>query len=133
MKRREFFKQYLSKAFSFICAVFFAYPIISFLVYKKKYKQTVVFNQEDQLNSISIKEQVILIKSKNSRIALSRNCPHLGCSLNLDPSRETFSCPCHGSRFNIKGEYLSGPADKNMQMLQIASASNNAVIVRIDE
>ena len=38
------------------------------------------------------------------------NCSHLGCSIALNPTANTFDCPCHGSRFNLDGTVLHGPA-----------------------
>ena len=43
------------------------------------------------------------------------NCSHLGCSIALakassDHPQTSFDCPCHGSRFNLDGTVLHGPA-----------------------
>lgn len=38
------------------------------------------------------------------------NCSHLGCPIGLNTSANTFDCPCHGSRFNLDGTVLHGPA-----------------------
>ena len=37
-------------------------------------------------------------------------CPHMGCALKWDPARQTWECPCHGSRFDGDGELIAGPA-----------------------
>jgi Rieske Fe-S protein len=41
---------------------------------------------------------------------LAINCSHLGCSVALNATQKTFDCPCHGSRFNLDGTVLHGPA-----------------------
>ncbi len=38
------------------------------------------------------------------------NCSHLGCSIGLNSAAKSFDCPCHGSRFNLDGSVLHGPA-----------------------
>lgn len=39
-------------------------------------------------------------------------CPHLGCTLKFNHEEKTWDCPCHGSRFDIKGEIMKGPANR---------------------
>lgn len=41
-------------------------------------------------------------------------CPHLGCQLEWNPDEKSWDCPCHGSRFDYKGNWLCGPAQENI-------------------
>lgn len=41
---------------------------------------------------------------------VSTKCPHLGCSLEWNQNEMTWDCPCHGSRFDYKGNLISNPA-----------------------
>jgi len=50
--------------------------------------------------------------------ALSRRCPHLGCTVNYFPQKNIFLCPCHQSRFALSGAYLSGPARRGLYPLK---------------
>ena len=42
-------------------------------------------------------------------------CPHLGCELTWNPDERSWDCPCHGSRFDYKGNLMDGPAQEGIQ------------------
>lgn len=41
---------------------------------------------------------------------VSSICPHMGCTVSWNASERSWDCPCHGSRFDIDGKLLNGPA-----------------------
>lgn len=43
---------------------------------------------------------------------VSLKCPHLKCLLNWNDTTKTWDCPCHGSRYDYKGNLLDNPAQK---------------------
>lgn len=50
-------------------------------------------------------------KDKDGKIfAVSTKCPHLGCELHWNADELTWDCPCHGSRFDYKGNWIESPA-----------------------
>lgn len=52
--------------------------------------------------------------------ALYQKCPHLGCRVPFCDTSSRFECPCHGSVYNIIGEYITGPAPRGMDRFPIA-------------
>ena len=46
--------------------------------------------------------------------ALSSTCTHLGCQVSFNAAERTWDCPCHGSRFDIEGRVLQGPAIEDL-------------------
>lgn len=41
---------------------------------------------------------------------VSLRCTHLGCLLHFNDAERSWDCPCHGSRFDVDGAVLAGPA-----------------------
>lgn len=41
-------------------------------------------------------------------------CTHLGCLPKWSPSNHRFECPCHGSKFQLNGLYIEGPAPRSL-------------------
>ena len=51
-------------------------------------------------------------------VALQAECPHLGCSIQLDAEHHRFACPCHESFFTLEGHQTSGPSPRDMDTLE---------------
>jgi Rieske Fe-S protein len=47
--------------------------------------------------------------------AVSLRCTHLGCLLRWNGAERSWDCPCHGSRFDVDGEVLEGPATSPLE------------------
>jgi cytochrome b6-f complex iron-sulfur subunit len=41
-------------------------------------------------------------------------CTHLGCLPKWVPTNNRFECPCHGSKYNLDGTYIEGPAPRGL-------------------
>ncbi|MCU0578782.1 MAG: ubiquinol-cytochrome c reductase iron-sulfur subunit [Desulfobacterota bacterium] len=53
---------------------------------------------------------VWLVRDEGGWYALLNRCTHLGCQPALDPQARLLVCPCHGSRFDLQGRAVKGPA-----------------------
>ncbi len=49
-------------------------------------------------------------------LALSRKCTHLGCTVPWVGEEGRFVCPCHASSFDLRGEVLSPPAPRALDL-----------------
>lgn len=80
----------------------------------------------DQLNS----ESVVKDKDGSYWIGLYQRCVHLGCTVPFRDDCNSFKCPCHGSHYNVTGEWIDGPAPKSLDRFAIRfNETSNEVIV----
>lgn len=61
-------------------------------------------------------------------VALYQRCVHLGCTVPFRNDCVSFKCPCHGSHYNVDGEYLDGPAPRSLDRFPL-SFNGDTVIV----
>jgi len=62
-------------------------------------------------------------------LALSRKCTHLGCTIPWLSEEKKFICPCHSSEFDIRGEVLSPPAPRALDVYRVFIENN---IIKVD-
>ena len=62
-------------------------------------------------------------------LALSRKCTHLGCTVPWVEKEKRFACPCHASAFDIRGEVISRPAPRALDIYPLYIENN---IVKVD-
>jgi cytochrome b6-f complex iron-sulfur subunit len=61
-------------------------------------------------------------------IALYQRCVHLGCTVPFRDDCVSFKCPCHGSHYNVDGEYLDGPAPRSLDRFALSFQGEDVVI-----
>jgi len=62
-------------------------------------------------------------------LALSRTCPHLGCTVPWVAKEMKFACPCHGSVFDITGNVIEAPAPRALDTYPISIENE---IIKVD-
>jgi cytochrome b6-f complex iron-sulfur subunit len=61
-------------------------------------------------------------------LAVSRKCTHLGCTVPWLDKEKKFACPCHGSVFDIRGEVLSPPAPRALNIYRLFIENNRVKV-----
>jgi len=60
--------------------------------------------------------------------ALSQKCPHLGCRVPFCESSGRFECACHGSIFDIGGEWIAGPSPHGMDQFKLSVEGSDLLV-----
>lgn len=63
---------------------------------------------------------------------MTSTCTHEGCDLSVpaDPSSGSVQCGCHGARFDLDGNVLSGPAESPLAHFSVEVMPDGIVVVR---
>lgn len=69
-----------------------------------------------------------LVRAKGELLALAQRCPHLGCRVPFCEATRRFECPCHGSMYDLGGEYLAGPAPRGMDRHPVAVEDGRVLV-----
>lgn len=78
-------------------------------------------------NQVRFYDREIVVSGAHDLKVFSSACPHLGCRINRVEDGQIV-CPCHGSRFDLQGSLLHGPARRGLQTLPFEVDRANAVL-----
>ena len=56
---------------------------------------------------------------------VSAVCTHMACLVHFNQAEKSWDCPCHGSRFDIEGRVLEGPAYQDLSRMQEKPTTSN--------
>ncbi len=72
-------------------------------------------------------EQTYIFADTQGIFAISAVCTHLGCIVGKGETR--FTCPCHGSVYDLQGKVIRGPAPKNLPWYRIQALPGGRLVV----
>ena len=81
---------------------------------------TVRFNREQRAYIVGVAGGVY---------ALSAVCTHLGCITRYRSDENIIACPCHGSRFDLEGNVVHGPAPRPLPWLDVRAEPSGVLVV----
>ena len=65
-------------------------------------------------------EKIAMYKDEQHKIhAVNPTCTHIHCTVAWNSAEKSWDCPCHGARYNCDGEVLTGPATKNLAVIDL--------------
>jgi nitrite reductase/ring-hydroxylating ferredoxin subunit len=73
-------------------------------------------------------QKVQIIATDQGIAALSLVCTHLGCIVSEVPDTG-FLCPCHGSRFDLQGHVVGGPAPRSLPWLEVSQTAEGTLLI----
>jgi cytochrome b6-f complex iron-sulfur subunit len=71
----------------------------------------------------------VLIHNNDGYLAFSLVCTHLGCT--VEQKNGEYECPCHGSKYNDKGDVTRGPANTALKKLRVEINETGNIILHM--
>lgn len=63
---------------------------------------------------------IALYKSPEGKLfALNPVCTHAKCVVDWNRAEQSWDCPCHGARYSVTGDVLTGPARHNLEQIDL--------------
>jgi len=72
--------------------------------------------------------RLYVTRVKGDLFAISQKCPHLGCRVPFCEASGRFECPCHGSKYDLAGEWLEGPSPHGMNRYAVRVEEDRVVV-----
>lgn len=78
---------------------------------------------------LKVKGQPVLFVRESEEVirGVDPTCTHRQCTVEYNKSQKIFICPCHGSRYDLEGKVLKGPAEKPLTNLDASLVSGRII------
>ncbi len=75
------------------------------------------------------RRRLYVLSDEKGIAVVSTVCPHLGCVVKRHRDDGSFSCPCHGSKFDATGKTISGPSPRGLIWNEVSIGPDGRLIV----
>ncbi len=80
--------------------------------------------------TLNKEQKVYIVRAKEGYFyALSAVCTHLGCITNWKQEVGIIACPCHGSKFDMEGRKIEGPAPRPLPRFSMTLNDRGELVV----
>ena len=74
-------------------------------------------------------QKAYVVGGQGGVYALSAVCTHLGCITRFVSDEGVIACPCHGSRFDLEGNVIHGPAPRPLPWIEVREDAASGVLI----
>lgn len=74
-------------------------------------------------------QKAYVVGGQGGVYALSAVCTHLGCITRFLSDEGVIACPCHGSRFDLEGNVVHGPAPRPLPWIEVRTDAASGVLI----
>jgi cytochrome b6-f complex iron-sulfur subunit len=85
------------------------------------------YSKDGITNTFAKAHKVDIIRSNGKIIAVSNNCTHKGCAMQV--KEQSLFCNCHKSSFDLTGTPTAGPAKRPLDRYAISTNSDGHLMV----
>jgi len=71
-------------------------------------------------------KSLAIYKDESGKLfALNPVCTHAKCVVAWNRAERSWDCPCHGARYDVMGNVLTGPARKGLEVISLEDLVEN--------
>ncbi|MHB2155453.1 QcrA and Rieske domain-containing protein [Calditrichota bacterium GD2] len=100
----------------------------NFIAFFRKRKRLVAVPLPAADQPLLIKRDFFVRQREGRLQVFSRTCPHLGCKVQFVKERNLFICPCHGSQFTLDGQFVKGPAGRDLFKVDFEQTQDQLIV-----
>jgi len=65
-------------------------------------------------------KSLAICKDENGELhAINPVCTHAKCVVGWNNTEQSWDCPCHGARYTVDGEVITGPASMGLEVVEL--------------